>query len=86
MTQITQMRKPFHPFLFVSLGIGFWFEALLFIRFGGNSLFVNGNPWLLLVFSASVPIVWISIKISAKVGKIDGKNLLNAMAIMVLSS
>jgi Family of unknown function (DUF5367) len=86
MPQMTQLRKPFNPISFVMLGIIFWFEALLFIRFEGESLFVNGNPWLLLLFVSSIPIAWISIEISAIIGKIDGKDLLNAVATMALTA
>jgi Family of unknown function (DUF5367) len=86
MAQMTQVRKPFNPILFVILGIGFWFEALLFIRFEGESLFVNSNPLLLLLFGSSIPIAWVLIKISAIIGKIDGKDLLNAVAIMALTA
>ena len=86
MAQMLQTRKTFNPIGFVMLGIIFWFEALLFIRFGGESLFVNGNPWLLLLYVASIPIAWISIEISAIVGKIDREDLLNAVVIMALTA
>ena len=75
MAHLTQKEKTFNPIAFVILGIIFWFEALLFIRFGGESLFVNGNPWLLLLYVASIPIAWISSEISAIVGKIDREDL-----------
>lgn len=86
MTQMTQQQTNFNPILFVLLGIVFWFEALLFIRFGGELLFVNGNPWLVLWFVASIPIAWVLIKISSIVGKIEGENVLNAVAIMALTA
>ncbi|PSB56168.1 DUF5367 family protein [Chamaesiphon polymorphus] len=86
MTQITQQKTAFNPSLFVLLGMTFWFEALLFIRTGGESLFVNGNPWLVLWFVASIPIAWALVKISAVVGKIDGEELLSAVAIMALTA
>jgi Family of unknown function (DUF5367) len=86
MTQMTQQKTAFNPILFVLLGVVFWFEALLFIRFGGESLFVNGNPLLVLWFVASIPIAWILVKISAIVGKIDGEDLLSAVAIMALTA
>jgi hypothetical protein len=56
MTQMTQEIKPFKPIVFVILVAVFWFEALLFIRLGGESLLVKGNPWLMLWFVASIPI------------------------------
>ncbi|BBD70631.1 hypothetical protein NIES4072_69980 [Nostoc commune NIES-4072] len=36
--------------LFMSLGTIFWFGALLFIRFVGDHLFINDNPWLVFLF------------------------------------
>jgi hypothetical protein len=86
MAQMTQVVKAFNPISFVSLGVVFWFEALLFIRFGGESLFVNGNPWLLLLFAASIPIAWVLIKISTVVGKIERESVLTAVAIMALTA
>jgi hypothetical protein len=86
MTEIAQAQKPFNTILFVILGAVFWFEALLFIRFEGTPLFVNGNPLLLLLFVASIPIAWILVKTSAIVSKVDGDDILNAVAIMVLTA
>jgi hypothetical protein len=86
MIQMTQVKQSFNPILLVILGAVFWFEALLFIRFGGETLFVNGNPWLLLLFVAAMPIAWILVKIAAVVGKIDREDLLSAAAIMALTA
>jgi hypothetical protein len=86
MTQIIQVKKYFDAILFVIIGAVFWFEALLCIRFGGESLFVNGNPWLLLLFVISIPIAGILVKIGAVVGKVAGQELLNAVAIMALTA
>ncbi len=71
MTQMTQLKKPVNPLPFVLLGITFWFEALLFIRFEGGALVIDGNPWLLVLFGACLPIAWVLVKISVAVGKID---------------
>jgi hypothetical protein len=86
MMQMTQEQKKFNPILFVILGAVFWLEALLFIRFGGEGLFVNSNPWLLLLFICSIPVAWILVKISAVVGKVDGDDLLSAVTIMSLTA
>jgi Family of unknown function (DUF5367) len=86
MTQLTQEKKSVNAILFISLGAVFWFEALLFIRFGGEALFVNGNPWLLFLFVASIPVVWVLVKIGAVIGKVDGDDLLSAVAIMALTA
>jgi hypothetical protein len=86
MTEIAQAQKPFNTILFVILGAVFWFEALLFIRFEGISLFVKGNPLLLLLFIASIPIAWILVNTSAIVSKVKGDDLLNAVTIMVVTA
>ena len=86
MTQIIQVEKSFNAISFVTLGVVFWFEALLFIRFGGEHVFVNGNPWLLLLFVISIPIAGILVKIGAVVGKVEGEELLNAVTIMSLTA
>ncbi len=85
-TQLIQEKKSIDAILFVFLGAILWLEALLFIRFGGAALFVNGNPWLLFLFVTSIPVTWAIVKISAIVGKIDGDDLLSAVAIMVLTA
>lgn len=72
--------------LFASLGTVFWLEALLFIRFWGEHLFTNGNPWLLFLFASSVPIAWILVKISATIGKVEGGDLLTAVALISLTA
>ncbi|WP_016949119.1 DUF5367 family protein [Anabaena sp. PCC 7108] len=72
--------------LFVSLGIIFWFIALLFIRFAGDHLFVNGNPWLILFFILSIPIAWVLVKIGAIIGKVEGEKLLIATVLMSLTA
>jgi hypothetical protein len=86
MIQMTPAKNTFNPLLLVILGVVYWLEALLFIRFGGEELFVNGNPWLLLLFVAALPIAWILVKVSAVVGKIDREDLLSAVAIMALTA
>lgn len=87
MTQIIQAKKPVNAILFAILGAIFWFEALLWIRFGGAALFVNGNPWLLLLlFVASMPIAGVLVKIGAVVGKVNGEDLFSAVAIMALTA
>jgi hypothetical protein len=86
MIQMTPAKETFNPILLVILGVVYWLEALLFIRFGGEGLFVNGNPWLLLLFVAAFPIAWVLVKVSAVVGKIDREDLLSSVAIMALTA
>lgn len=86
MIQMTPSKKTFNPILLVILGVVYWLEALLFIRFGGEELFVNGNPWMLLLFVAALLIAWVLVKVSAIVGKIDRQDLLSAVAIVALTA
>jgi Family of unknown function (DUF5367) len=86
MTQATPQPRSFNPILFAILGAIFWFEALLFIRFEGTSLFVKGNPLLWLLFGASIPISWCLVKVSAIVTKVSDDDRLNAVAIMVITA
>ncbi len=86
MTQTTQVSKTFNPILFAAIGMTFWLEALLCIRLGGSSLFVNGNPLLLLWFVASIPIAWCLVKASAIFTKVSGDDLLTAVVIMALTA
>jgi hypothetical protein len=84
--QTKQSSKTFNPILFVMLGVAFWLEALLCIRLGGSSLFVNDNPWLLLWFIATIPISWCLVTASAIIGKVSGDDLLTAVVIMALTA
>ncbi|BAY50688.1 hypothetical protein SAMD00079811_83190 (plasmid) [Scytonema sp. HK-05] len=72
--------------LFVILGIAFWFEALLFIRFGGEMLFVSDNPWLLFLFVSSIPVAWVLVRVIAVVGKVSGEDLLSAVVLAALTA
>jgi len=72
--------------LFVSLGAVFWLGAVLFIRFWGEHLFINGNPWLLFLFVSSIPVLWVSVKVSATIGKVEGEDLLKAVALMSVTA
>lgn len=46
---------------FVGLGVILWFAFVIFIRLLGADVFTVGNPVLLLLFAASMPLLWASI-------------------------
>jgi hypothetical protein len=81
MIQTLEEKKSLNLAFFILLGIVFWFTGVLFIRLGGEKLFVNDSPWLLFLFALAVPISWVFVKISAIVGKVSGAELLGALAI-----
>jgi hypothetical protein len=86
MTQMLQEKKPLNLALFVILGIAFWAEAVLFIRFGGETLFIGGNPWLLFLFASCLPVAWVLVRVTAVVGKVSGNDLLSAVVLAALTA
>ena len=75
-----------NPILFISLGSIFWAEGVLLIRFWGEQLFFNSNPWLLLWFGLSIPISWVLVKTGATIGKVKGSDILTATVIMSITA
>lgn len=81
MTQTLEEKEPLKVSFFVLLGIIFWFTGVLFVRLGGEALFVNDSLWLLFLFALAIPISWAFVKISAILGKVSGSALLRALMI-----
>lgn len=81
MTQTLEERNSLNFALCVLLGVIFWFIGVLFVRLGGETLFINGSPWLLFLFALIIPISWIFVKVSAVIGKVSGAALLNTLVI-----
>ena len=75
-----------NPILFIGLGFVFWLEAVLFIRFWGENLFFNGNPWLLPWLGLSIPIAWVLVKTGAVIGKVKGNDILKATVLMSITA
>jgi hypothetical protein len=68
--------------VFVAIGALFWLIGLLFIRFIGPAVFIEGSPLLLAVFAASFPASWPPIKLGEVLGKVRGPELLTAVLVM----
>ncbi|HIK42300.1 DUF5367 family protein [Thermoleptolyngbya sp. M55_K2018_002] len=81
MTQTLEEKKSLNISFFVLLGIIFWFTGVLFVRLGGEALFVSDRPWLLFLFALAIPISWVFVKVSAILGKVSGTELLSALMI-----
>jgi hypothetical protein len=86
MTQILESKKSLNVLLFVLLGITFWFTGVLFVRLGGEILFVKDSPWLILLFALAVPISWIFVKVSAVMGQVSGTELLRALVLETITA
>jgi Family of unknown function (DUF5367) len=78
--------KIIKPGLFIITGMMLWLEALLFIRWEGATLFVKGNPWLLGLLAACIPIAWALVQLTAIVAKVDGEDLFRAISLMALTA
>jgi hypothetical protein len=79
------MKTPLSPtqtISFLFLGLAFWFLAALFIRFFGAGIFVAGNPWLLALFLAAIPMAWGLVRLSGGLGRIRGPALFPAATLL----
>jgi hypothetical protein len=85
-TQMFEGEKPFNLGLFVLLGVVFWFSGVLFIRLGGDALFIEGSPWLYFLFAIALPASWVFVKISAVVGKVSSTELLKAAVVATITA
>jgi hypothetical protein len=63
-TQMLAEEKPFNLGLFVLLGFVFWFSGVLFVRLGGEALFIEGSPWLYFLFAIVLPASRVFVKIN----------------------
>ena len=72
--------------LFTALGVVFWFNAVLIIRFCGATVFTAGNPWLLLFFGLAIPLTLLSLLITKAVARLRLADLLEPVVIMTLTA
>jgi Family of unknown function (DUF5367) len=72
--------------LFIALGVVFWFNAAMLIRYLGTSVFTEGNPKLILFFLLAIPITLVSMYITALVAKLRADELLKPVVIMTTTA
>jgi hypothetical protein len=72
--------------LFVILGIVFWYQASLIIKYFGESVFTEGNPKLILFFALAIPITIISMYLTALICKLNRNELLRPVVIMTFTA
>ena len=72
--------------LYVALGVVFWFVAAMIIRFLGEAVFSENNPFLLLMFVLAIPITFIFIFITQKVANIKKEELLSPIVIITFTA
>jgi hypothetical protein len=74
----TQINLP----LFVGLGVLAWSIGVLFIRFAGTIFFAKGSMWLMGLYLITIPVVWLTIKSVALIGKLSRLQTLIAIVIL----
>jgi hypothetical protein len=85
-TQVQAITKPLNLPLFMFLGIVFWFTGVLFVRLGGEALFISGSPWLFFLFAIAVPASWGFVQLTTMIGQVKGLQLLNALVIETITA
>jgi hypothetical protein len=72
--------------LFVSLGILFWFVAAMMVRFLGNTVFTENNPYLILMFVLTIPITFGFLFITQKAANLAKTELLRPIVIITFTA
>jgi Family of unknown function (DUF5367) len=73
-------------FLFIALGIIFWFTAAMVIRFAGANVFSENNPLLILFFALAFPITYIFFFVTKLAAKVPYTAMLQPVVIMTLTA
>jgi hypothetical protein len=72
--------------LFVGLGIAFWYQAAMIIKFFGTTVFTEHNPKLVMFFLLAIPITIASMYITALLTSLKIYELLKPVVIMTFTA
>lgn len=72
--------------VFVLLGVLFWYQASLIIKYFGESVFTERNPKLILFFALAIPITIISMYLTALICELKQNELLKPVVIMTFTA
>jgi hypothetical protein len=78
--------SPSKNFLYVFLGVVFWFNAVMIIRFMGDSFLTDNNPKLILAFLLTFPVTGITFHLTKLVTKLAYSELLRPIVIMTFTA
>jgi hypothetical protein len=70
--------------LFVALGVVFWFNAAMIVRFAGTRVFTENNPNLIWMYLLAIPITALSIILTKFLSGFPYNALLKPVVIMTL--
>jgi hypothetical protein len=72
--------------LFILLGIIFWLNAALIIRYFGASVFSSNNPMLVFFFGIAIPITMLSIWILKLISRLRFDQMLRPITILTITA
>lgn len=72
--------------LFVALGVFFWLNAALIIRFFGNTVFYKSSSTLILFYFLAIPITLLSMYITKLLSGLQFNELLDPVVIMTATA
>jgi hypothetical protein len=72
--------------LFVVLGIVFWFNAAMIVRFLGDNCLTENNPKLILMFLFAFPVTGITFYLTKVISKLEYSELLRPIVIMTFTA
>lgn len=73
-------------FLFVGLGVVFWFVAALIVRFGGTAVFTENNPRLIWFYLLAIPLTVGFLFIAKTLARLRYSDLLKPVVIMTFTA
>jgi hypothetical protein len=73
-------------FLYVFLGVIFWFNAAMIIRFMGENFLTDNNPKLILAFLLTFPVTGITFYLTKLVTKLAYSELFRPIVIMTFTA
>jgi hypothetical protein len=72
--------------LFITLGIIAWFNAVMIIRFLGESCLTENNPNLIWMFLLAFPVTALTIYLTKLISKLPYSDLLHPIVIMTFTA
>ena len=79
---LPQFRRTVSLPVYAVIGAVLWFVFALLIRLIGPSVFVPGTAALAPTFLGLIPVSALAVWLTARLGRVQGQSLINAMSIM----
>ena len=80
------MKKKSDVYIFIALGIAFWFSAAMIVRVLGDAVLTENNPYLPVMFAVIVPITLAFMYITRLVSGYQFHELLKPFVVMTATA